>query len=248
MMALDEIPRADYVIHADTTYERSATYAFVKEWQPWLGERGITVHTVTGKRNDVVMNSESVSVMIPAFTISLDGLQGQVRRQCTYDWKILPIRRFIREEMRQLNVKASPGAVRLLTGITTDEIHRMRDSDVQYIENEYPLVDMGYSRRNCAEWLAANELPVPHKSACTFCPYNSRAGWHELKREGGNDWQQAVEVDVSIREKRKSKELQSFVHPARIPLTEAIQIPEDSGASQPAFDGFEECESGFCWT
>ena len=28
MMALDEIPRADYLIHADTTHEKAATYAF----------------------------------------------------------------------------------------------------------------------------------------------------------------------------------------------------------------------------
>tara|TARA_Y100000310_G_scaffold172554_1_gene172654 strand:+ start:193 stop:999 length:807 start_codon:yes stop_codon:yes gene_type:complete len=248
MMALDEIPRADYVIHADTTYELSQTYEFASKWTPWLGERGVTVHTVTGNRNGVVLQEKNSAVMIPAFTTDANGNAGQVRRQCTGDWKIMPIRRFVRAEMERLEIKIAPGVVRMQTGITTDEIHRMRDSDVRYIENEYPLIDMGMSRLDCAFWLEKNNLSVPHKSACTFCPYSSRRRWHELKREAGADWAQAVEVDIAIREKRGAQLLATYVHSARMPLTEAVKIPEDVGASQPAFDGFEECESGFCWT
>jgi hypothetical protein len=38
MMALDELPRADYLIFADTHHEGSATYEFERTWEPWLVE------------------------------------------------------------------------------------------------------------------------------------------------------------------------------------------------------------------
>ena len=68
MMALDEMPRADLLIHADTTHEHAGTYDFVRRWTPWLGEHGLDVVTVTGGRTDVVVDEWSNSVMIPAFT------------------------------------------------------------------------------------------------------------------------------------------------------------------------------------
>ena len=246
MMALDAIPSADYVIHADTTYERASTYVFARQWAPWLADHGITVETVQGRRNDVVMAEHKNSVMIPAFTIDDEGNKGQVRRQCTHDWKIVPIRRFLRQKMEARGIRLSPGVVQMMTGITTDEWQRMRDSDVAYIENTYPLIDLGMSRASCISWLEQHDLPVPEKSSCTFCPYASIKSWKQLKTANGPDWDQAVQVDEAIRDKRPPFALS--VHPARKPLPVAVAIPEDFGATQPTFDVFEACESGFCWT
>lgn len=243
MMALGDLPRADLFIHSDTTYERSLTYEFVKEWSPWLGERGIKVHSVRPTEPEVVENNRAKAVVIPAFTISLEGTHGQVRRQCTNKWKIQPIRRLVRKEMESRGIKASPGSVEMWTGITIDEFHRMRDSDVKYIINTYPLIDRRISRADCVAYLESHDLPVPVKSSCTFCPYQNTASWKRLKQQNGYDWSQAVKVDESIRFKRKGFELS--VHPARLPLIEAVNIPEDFGAHQSTF---EECESGFCWT
>jgi hypothetical protein len=88
-------------------------------------------------------------------------------------------------------------------------------------------------------------LPTPPKSACVFCPFQSIRTWQELKRNGGTDWEIALQVDAQIRTVRPPYDL--FVHPARVPLAEAVTIPEDSGFSQAAmFDG-DGCESGYCF-
>ena len=47
MSALGELPKVDLVIHADTTWERSATYDFARQWTPWLQRHGIKVITVS---------------------------------------------------------------------------------------------------------------------------------------------------------------------------------------------------------
>lgn len=245
-MALDDLPRADFLIHADTNHERSSTYDFARRMTPWLGEHGLTVVTVTGGRTGVVVESWGNSVMIPAFTEDEHGKRGQIKRQCTHDWKIMPVRSFIRSELKSRGVSLSEGIVEGQMGISADEWHRMRDSDVKYINNVYPLVDRSLTRADCISWLEAHELEVPTKSSCTFCPYRSIVSWKELKRAGGADWNEALEVDQAIRHKRPKAEL--FVHPNRRPLEEAVSIPEDEGAFQYEIDFEHPCDSGVCFT
>ena len=97
MVALGELPPVDLAIHADTTHEATGTYAHAQKWTPWLGEHGVKVVTVTADNTEVVRAwANSRSVMIPAFTLAPDDSHGQVRRQCTHDWKLTPIRRYLR--------------------------------------------------------------------------------------------------------------------------------------------------------
>ena len=83
MMALEEIPRADYLLHADTTHEKEETYRYAERMTPWLRERGMNVETVSGGRTDITRPEWGIgSVMIPAFSLDkADGTHGQVRRQ-----------------------------------------------------------------------------------------------------------------------------------------------------------------------
>lgn len=239
MIASEELPPVDYVVHADTGYEASGTYDHAAKWTPWLAEHGLRIVTVKGKRNDVVMENWSNAIMIPALTVDHEtGSHGQIRRQCTGDWKIAPIRQFI----TSLGIKKTPGAVESWLGISWDEVRRMSDSDVKYIVHKYPLVEKRLTRTDCINWLRSHNLDVPVKSGCVFCPYNSMGRWKALKREGGVDWKLAVAVDTLIRDKGPKR--QAFVHPVRKPLAQAIRLPEDEGAKQIAMDFDAEATCG----
>ena len=243
MSALGDLPPVDYAIHADTTHEGQGTYAHAAKWTPWLEARGVKVRTVTGRRTDVVREDwgDTGSVLIPAFTVeSGTGKRGQIRRQCTHDWKIVPIRRFL----RSLGVKLAPGAVECLQGISYDEWRRMRDSDVAYITNVYPLVDAKLTRSDCISWLEKRGLDVPPKSSCVFCPYRSIASWKRLKDAGGPDWKKALAVDGAIRDRRPNHG-PLYVHPRRLPLAQAVRSPEDVG--QLSFEFEQPCDSGYCF-
>jgi 3'-phosphoadenosine 5'-phosphosulfate sulfotransferase (PAPS reductase)/FAD synthetase len=166
MMALDELPRADYLIFADTHHEGSATYAFERQWKPWLVEHGLALVTVEAENTNLVREDWSGSIQIPAYTVSATGSEGQVRRQCTNLWKIAPIRRWVRGELERIGVPLSPGVVEMQMGISWDEaLRRVKDSDVRYITHTYPLVDRRITRMGCIEWLQSHGLPVAPKSA-----------------------------------------------------------------------------------
>ena len=236
MSALGELPRVDYAIHADTDHEREGTYRHAEKWSPWLADHGIQVVTVRSPRTSAVEDINVPSVMIPAFTNGSGGGKGQLRRQCTKDWKIRPVRRWLRSQLASL----TPGAVESWMGISLDEFQRMRTSDVAYIVNVYPLVERRITRQDCIEWLKAKGLDVPPKSACTFCPYHSLGAWEELRNAGGPDWAEAKAVDATIRHKRPIADL--FVHPHRKPLEEAT---EPSGQS--SLDLEIPCDGGVCF-
>ena len=235
MAALGDIEPVDAAIQADTTHERSATYEFAAKWTPWLEERGVRVVTVSNTKPRITTDRQGGEIWIPCFTASSDS-GGQLRRQCTHRWKVQPIRRWL-----QANRAGQP--VTQLLGISRDEWHRAKDSDVKYVTHVWPLLEKNMTRNDCINYLERNGLEVPGKSACVFCPYHNKRAWQEMKRENGNDWRKAVEVDEAIRKVRPPYDL--FVHSSRIPLVEVdLSTPEDHGQLRLLN---EECDSGYCF-
>lgn len=243
MSALGHLPRLDAAIHSDTGHEQPETYRFAQEWTPWLEERGIHVITVRPANNDLVrLGWGKGSVQIPAFTQGRDsGKTGQIKRQCTRNWKITPIRR----ETRRLlgNTRTRPGMVHAWMGITLDEWERQRTSDVKYIENIYPLVELRMTKADCISWLQDHGIAPPPKSACTFCPYHNINYWKQAKRQGGPRWEQILRADQQIRDTERKNLV--FLHPSRKRMQDAVRIPEDYGAEQMQMD--LPCDGGLCF-
>ena len=237
MAALGDIEPIDAAIHADTTHERSATYEFAAKWTPWLEAHGVRVVTVVSRNAQTVKQVTSVKTDVPAYTYSENGARlGQLRRQCTHRWKVQPIRRWL-----QANRAGQP--VTQLLGISRDEWHRAKDSDVKYVTHVWPLLEKNMTRNDCINYLERNGLEVPGKSACVFCPYHNKRAWQDMKLENGDDWRKAVEVDEAIRKVRPPYDL--FVHSSRIPLVEVdLSTPEDHGQLRLLN---EECDSGYCF-
>lgn len=219
MAAIGEIEPV-IAVHSDTTHERQSTYAFAAKWTPWLQERGVNVITVVPEYAEPV--NRFGGVMLPAFTQS-DKSAGMLKRQCTDDWKRKPMRQW-------LQAHREGATVELLMGISLDEVQRMRESDVKYIVNSYPLIDKRMTRAACVTWLLAHGLEVPTKSACVFCPFQSRHEWRQVK-DNDADWQKAVEVDQYIRSMRLTDSGgELYVHPDMKPLAEVdMRTAEEHG-------------------
>lgn len=234
MAALGDIEPVAAAVHADTTYESSLTYDFAKKWTPWLEERGVKVETVKNtKPNDVIRpyGDNKYRIRIPVFTAS--EKVGQLRRTCTADWKIAPLRRWLQENRDGKQVEQ-------LIGISTDEFLRMRDSNVKYIKNVYPLIQLKMSRNDCLDYLDKNNIEKPAKSSCTFCPFHSTKEWQATKKIQ-KDWDQAVAYDIEMRDKRPPFKI--FLHPSRRPL-DSIDFRTEEEKGQTTFWD-QECQ-GMC--
>lgn len=228
-------PKPDRIIFADTQAEPEDVYKAAHEDKAHAEEAGIAFDIVTA--GDLSATDRWGGVFIPAHTLNpRTGSKGMLRRQCTGRFKVDPIRR----HLRALGYKS----VRMWLGITTDEAVRMKTSNVKWIEHEYPLIDAGLSRDDCASFLVDRGISAV-KSACVFCPYRSAYGWAKI-RANAADWSAAVEYDRQVRHKRPAGG-EMFVHPDRVPLDQA-SVP-DLSTMRGLFDdgdGFgNECE-GHC--
>jgi len=238
MVALGDMPPVDAAVHADTRHESILTYDFRNRWTAWLNNHGIVVVVVaTHEKKNVV--DKWGGMQLPAFTASQKG-DGQIRRQCTHEWKIRPMREWISTELEQRGLKKTPGIVEQWLGISLDEYQRMKQPDVKYIRNVFPLIEKRMTRADCKKWLEAHGLEIPPRSACTFCPYKTAREWRTTKMIDW-DWREATRIDEMIRNARPPQAL--YLHPSRKPLGEVdFRTAEEKGQLR-LWD--RECE-GIC--
>jgi hypothetical protein len=78
-------------------------------------------------------------------------------------------------------------------------LHRAKDSDVRYLRNIFPLLDLRMTRDDCLTYLSDKGFGDTVKSACVGCPYsgNSRLRW--LRDTEPDAWADLVEFDKAIR-------------------------------------------------
>lgn len=144
---------------------------------------------------------------------------GMIRRQCTTDYKIVPIRRKVRE-LAGLTRKRSPSfpVVESWIGISTDEIVRAKPSFEAWQVKRFPLIEKRMSRRDCLAWLRRHDYPDPPKSACIGCPFHSNAVWRSMREQDAAAWEDAVEVDRALRTGLRGIRGEVYLHRSCVPL------------------------------
>jgi len=173
---------------------------------PVLGEDGDGESVVIGTR---VLRTERVDV-------------GMIRRQCTGDYKIVPIRRKVRE-LAGLTRRRSPksAVVEQWIGISLDEALRMKPSFEGWQVNRWPLIERRLSRRDCLRWLARHGYPTPPKSACIGCPFHSDAAWRHIRDTDPEAWAYAIDLDRMIRTGFRGIRGEVYLHRSAVPLDQA---------------------------
>ena len=146
---------------------------------------------------------------------------GMIRRQCTTEFKIVPIRRKVRE-LAGLTRKRSPdhAVVEQWIGISTDEIIRAKPSFEKWQIKRFPLIDKRMSRQDCLGWLRRHDYPDPPKSACIGCPFHDDSRWRFMRDHDPVAWADAVEVDRALRTGLRGIRGEVFLHRSCVPLDE----------------------------
>jgi len=220
MVAMGDLPKVDAIIFSDTGWERQHTYDIFNFYKEWLQGYGLAVFEVNHGNLKESALSDTGYTRLPLFTKD----RGQLKRHCTRDYKIRPLRRKIRS-LIGVEDKGPVSQYKINTwlGITIDEIDRMAPSRVKWITNEFPLIDKGMTRDDCKLYLQNLGLPIPAKSSCVGCPYHSNGYWLDMKNESPNEWQEACQFDEKIRDSKISQGIEGglYLHYSGVPLKDA---------------------------
>ena len=225
MMERGEVQKPDACIFSDTMSEPKA----VMDWLEWLKTQlSFPVHIVSkgNLRQETIDAATGIGkykyVTIPVYTVNAETQKkGLLRRQCTSEYKILPVNKKVRDLLglkRYQHVKKGT-EVEMYMGISYDEVTRMRTNQVKYIKNVYPLVDLKMRRQDCINWMENYGYPKPPRSACTFCPFHSNEEWLHIKQNKA-EWDEVVELDKAIRHGTKRPEDEIFLHRSCKPIDE----------------------------
>jgi|SRR5215213_11152931 len=251
MSLAGELPRLEAAVFADTGWEPRAVYEHLDRLQAAAAAAGLPIYRVSAGnlRTDALDPTHRFASM-PLHVRRPDGRRGTIRRQCTREYKITPIRR----QVRALWQAAGRPAVQQWLGISADEAQRMRSSGVAYITHHYPLVDLGLTRQDCQAWLEAHGWPRVPRSACVGCPFRSDGRRRELRDHAPAEWADAVAFDQAIRGGhvrlgRPALRGHAYLHRSLVPLDQAnLDHPTSPADQEGLLEGFgNECQ-GVCAT
>lgn len=263
MSSMGILPRVDYAIFSDPGKEKQKTYAYLEYLKKWMEKNdGIPIIVRTDKNlyKDLLSGENSSSnriASILAFTDNEDGTVSILRRQCTNEYKIEIVIRAIRD-LYKLPARKRLPSTEIWQGITLDEIQRCSIPPNNQLIYVYPFVGyqttkkggsqklsdidkMLMNRNNVIHWYKKNNLPVPPRSACIFCPFQNNQEWQQLK-ESPQEFKEAIKIDKSIRNSSKRGIQQPiFLHRSCKPITQ-VDFAKNNGETLFSED---EC-SGFC--
>jgi len=165
----------DEAVFADTGAEAPETYEYLEIARSYLEGKGVPLSTVRRNGEGLYETCRRRRVIPSA-----------IWRWSTRDFKVRPIQRYYRSLNRPV--------VQYLA-IAYDELERMRDTDVDYVSNRYPLVDGRVTRAECISVIESEGLPVPPKSGCWFCPFNNLDRWQWLRSTHPDLFDKAVDLE-----------------------------------------------------
>ncbi len=225
-------PKA-WVIFADTGNEHQETYDYITKYSyPYCKKHNINFVRVHSKYNKTLYDYCFDKKIVPSMKF----------RDCTTKFKIAPIRRFLRNELKV--TRKSP--CNIFIGISWDEATRMNPSTVKYAHNVYPFID-GYrdlfelkdgyariTRDDCKKLSLEGFGEVPPKSGCWHCPFSRTADFLKTKKENPKLFEKIVMLEennsrypeIKLRGMGKN--------------TKSIRDLMDSDESR------DSCKSGYC--
>lgn len=185
--------------------------------------------------------------------------EGRFQRQCTKEYKVEVCERVIRRDLIGLRARQRmPRDVLVYQafGFSSDELGRAKRvadrfrEDIPWATPHFPLIELGWSRKDCRDFLASR---VPHRvprSACTFCPYRTDYEWLRMKATDPESFADACEVDAALRTsgvaQARGWDNEAYIHRSCIPL-EVVDFEREIRENPQTLDPFatEEC-TGYC--
>lgn len=139
-------------------------------------------------------------VSIPFWTIDESGKKGKMMRNCTLDYKINVMQKFIRSNLlgykkgqrtRNEDLKAHE----MHLGFSVEEKHRCKDNPHKMFVNKFPLCDMNLERKDNYAYIKDVWGLETKASACTFCPFHRNYFFKHLKANYQEEYKKLIEFD-----------------------------------------------------
>lgn len=149
---------------------------------------------------------ERRTISIPWWTIREDGHKSRMPRNCTIDYKVELISKYVRwnllgykkgQRLREEDRKAHE----MHMGFSAEELRRCKENPNPMFVNCFPLINMGLTRADNYAYIRDVWGLETKASACTFCPYHRNFFFKYLRENEPAQFAQVVNMDELLRDK-----------------------------------------------
>lgn len=178
------------VIFSNTHNEHPETYKYRDEViVPLCKEHGIEFYSID---NDMGYHGSTWQSLTGQWESGERNTVGSAAypKTCTHNLKLQPQFRFVEEWIsKKYNYRKGNkagikhfarynGKILWMVGIARGEEKRIADAEnetmawkAQSVNTVYPLIDIGYDRQDCQDYIKSQGFELPMPSNCMFCPY-----------------------------------------------------------------------------
>lgn len=180
--------KLDHIIFADTGGEKPSTYEYIKYFNAYLLSKNYTPITIVkrsdkSKSKDLTLREEIIRrETLPAIAFGF--------KTCSLKWKIEPSDRYIKSILKKEDYPYIK-----YVGYDTDEEHRLSKVIYPSYNLRFPLIDEGFDRQDCKDYILKSGLKIPPKSSCYFCPSMKGNEILDLQKEYPELLNDALEIE-----------------------------------------------------
>lgn len=147
------------IVFAETGTEWPDTYCFMDYFESeWLRPRNMAILRIGAE-----WRGSDRQLSLIEYCEQRHYIPIMAQRWCTARWKVEPCEKY----------RDAGGYTAYMLGIDAGEQQRAQGTI-------RPLVDWGLDREDCIQVIEAQGLPIPRKSGCYICPFQSDHQWREL--------------------------------------------------------------------
>lgn len=172
---------------------------------------------------------ERRTISIPWWTIKDDGHKSKMHRNCTIDYKVEVISKYVRWELLgyrkgQRLRPADQKTHEMHMGFSFEERRRCKENPNPMFVNHFPLVDLGWTHAESFAYIKGVWGLETKASACTFCPYHKNYFFPAPERERAGRVRPAGGSRSSAA--RQKPQAADGLRPVHIPEPEAHRRPD----------------------
>lgn len=202
------VPIYDLVIFCDLGFEPPWVKSQVEFTRKACEQAGLWFKVLDSNLYiDFMKNfGERRTVSIPWWTLSDDGHKSIMPRNCTIDYKVTAISKFVHWEVLgykkgQRLRPEDKKAHRMHMGFSFEEKRRCRESLSPMFENRFPLVEMRLERPDNYAYIKDVWGLDTKASACAFCPFHQNYFFKYLRENLPETYEKLVCIDNLLEDK-----------------------------------------------
>lgn len=229
-----EVPVYDDVVFCDLGFEPPWVLEQVEFVRQACATAGIHFKVIEAPLyQDFTSNfGERRAISIPWWTLSGDGHKSKLPRNCTIDYKVNVIAKYIRWDLlgyrkgQRLHPKDKK-AHEMHMGFSYEERRRCKENPNPMLVNRFPLVDMALVRADNYAYIRDRWGLETKASACTFCPFHRNYFYDFLRRQHPETYEELLKVDELLRDKNPKPPMESDLFISRSRKRILDLTPED---------------------